>query len=98
MRRLLAALLTPGAGAVAVAVLFLIVPTVAASGGDPDRHSLAVLSLPIAVALLAMRLLVDRWSLRRYRRLQAAADPVQIAGWSLPLAVGVLGLATLITA
>jgi Ca2+:H+ antiporter len=35
---------------------------------------------------------------RRQRRIQAAADPVEIEGWSLELAVGVLALATLITA
>jgi Ca2+:H+ antiporter len=83
---------------VAVAVLLLLIPSVAASGGNPDRHSLAVLSLPFAVALLAVRILVNRRSLRRLRRLQAAADPVQITGWSLRLATGVLALATLITA
>jgi Ca2+:H+ antiporter len=85
-------------GTVAVAVLLLLIPSLAASGGDPDRHSLAVLSLPFAVALLAVRILVNSWSLRRHRRLRAASDPVQIAGWSLRLAVTVLAVATLITA
>jgi Ca2+:H+ antiporter len=85
-------------GTVAVAVLLLLIPTVAASGGDPDRHSLVVLSLPVAVALLAVRILVSRRSLRRNRRLQAEADPVQIDGWSLRLAVSVLAAATLVTA
>jgi Ca2+:H+ antiporter len=85
-------------GTIAVAVLLLFIPAVAASGGNPDRHSLAVLSLPFAVALLGVRILVNRKALRRQRRLQAAADPVQIAGWSLRLAVGVLAIATLITA
>jgi Ca2+:H+ antiporter len=85
-------------GTVGVAVLLLIVPSMAASGGNPDRHSLAVVSLPFAVALLAVRILVNRRSIRRARRLQAAADPVEIAGWSLRLAVAVLALATLVTA
>jgi Ca2+:H+ antiporter len=85
-------------GTVAVAVLLLLVPAVAASGGNPDRHSLALLSLPFAVALLAVRILVNRWSFRRHRRLRAAADPVESTGWSLRLAVSVLGIATLITA
>lgn len=83
---------------VAVAVLLLLIPSVAAFGGNPDRHSLAVLSLPFAVALLAVRIVVNRRSLRRHRRIQAAADPVEIAGWSLRLAVGVLAVATLVTA
>jgi Ca2+:H+ antiporter len=85
-------------GTVAVAVLLLLIPAAAAFGGDPDRHSLAVLSLPVAVALLAVRILVNRRSLRRLRRLQAAADPIQIAGWPLRLAVEVLAVATLVTA
>jgi Ca2+:H+ antiporter len=83
---------------IGVAVLLLIIPAMAASEGNPDRHSLAVLSLPFAVVLLAVRILVNRRSLRRQRRLQAAADPVEIAGWSLRLAVAVLAIATLITA
>ena len=57
-----------------------------------------MLSLPVAVALLTVRILVNRWSLRRHRRIQAAADPVQTGGWSLRFAVGVLALATLVTA
>jgi Ca2+:H+ antiporter len=85
-------------GTVAVAALLLVVPAVAASGGDPDRHSLAVLSVPVAVALLAVRVLVNSWSLRRHRRIQAVADPAPVEGWSLRLAVGVLAAATLITA
>jgi Ca2+:H+ antiporter len=85
-------------GTVAIAVLLLLVPALAGFGGNPDRHSLAVLSIPFAVALLAVRLLVNRRSLRRQRRLQAAADPVQVSGWPLRLAVGVLAIATVITA
>jgi Ca2+:H+ antiporter len=85
-------------GTVAVAVLLLLIPAVAASGGSPDRHSLAVLSLPVAVALLAVRTVVDRWSLRRHRRIRAAADPGPVAGWSLRRALSVLAVATLITA
>jgi Ca2+:H+ antiporter len=83
---------------IAVAVLLLLTPTLAASGGSPDRRSMAVLSLPFAVALLATRLVVNRWSVRRNRRIQAAADPVEIDGWSLRAALAVLAIATLVTA
>jgi Ca2+:H+ antiporter len=85
-------------GTVAAAVVILLIPAAVASGGDPDRHSLAMLSLPVAVALLAVRIPVNRRSLRRHRRLQADADPVQPAGWSLRDAVGMLAVATVITA
>jgi Ca2+:H+ antiporter len=84
-------------GTVAVAVLILLIPALAASGGDRDRHALAVLSVPCAVMLLAVRIVVNRRSLKRQRRLQVAADPVEISGWSLRRAVTVLGVATLIT-
>ncbi|HEY1594316.1 MAG TPA: hypothetical protein VGF74_02885 [Thermoleophilaceae bacterium] len=85
-------------GTIAVAVLLLLVPALAASGGSPDRRSLAVLSLPFAVALLATRLVVNRWSVRRHRRLQAAADPLEVDGWSLRAALAVLAITTLTTA
>jgi Ca2+:H+ antiporter len=85
-------------GTVGAAVLLLLIPALAASGGSPDRHSLAVLSLPVAVALLAVRILVNSWSFRRHRRIQAAAAPVEVAGWPLRIAVSVLAVATLVTA
>jgi Ca2+:H+ antiporter len=85
-------------GTVAAAVLLLVIPAVAASSGDPDRHSLALLSIPVAVALLSVRILVNSWSFRRHRRIQAAADPVEVPGWSLRRAVSVLAVATVITA
>ena len=85
-------------GTVAAAVLLLLIPALAGSGGNPDRHALAVLSLPFAVALLAVRMVVNSWSFRRHRRLQAAADPVEGPGWSLRRAISVLAVATVITA
>ena len=81
-------------GLVAFAGLIVLVPSVAGFHGDPNRHSLAVLSLPFAVVLLLVRLTVTRYSLRRQRRL---AEP-GTGGWPLRVAIGVLGLATLITA
>jgi Ca2+:H+ antiporter len=85
-------------GTVAVAVLLLLIPALAVSGGNPDRHSLAVLSVPVAIALLAVRIVVNTRSIRRNRRVRAAAAPVEIEGWSLRLAVGVLAATTLVTA
>jgi Ca2+:H+ antiporter len=85
-------------GTVAAAVLFLLAPALAVSGGNPDRHSLAVLSVPFAIGLLVVRIAVSRRSVQRHRRLQTAADPVEIGGWSMHLALAVLAVATLITA
>jgi Ca2+:H+ antiporter len=85
-------------GTIAAAVLLLLTPALVASGGSPDRRSMAVLSIPFAVALLATRLVVNRRSVRRNRRIQAAVDPVEIDGWSLRAALAVLAIATVVTA
>jgi Ca2+:H+ antiporter len=85
-------------GTVAVALLFLLVPALAASGGNPDRHSLAVLSVPFAIGLLAVRAGVNRRAIQRLRRIQAAADPVELDGWPMHLALAVLAVATVIAA
>lgn len=85
-------------GLVSLAALLVFVPSALASGGSPDRRSLAELSVPIAVALLSVRVFANLWSLRRHRRLQATAGPADVASWSLPFALGVLAAATLITA
>jgi len=84
-------------GTVLLAVLVLLVAAVPGFHGDPDRHSLAVLSPPLAIGLLSVRIAVNRRSLRRQRRIQAAA-PVPTGGWSLRLALVVLGAATVSTA
>jgi Ca2+:H+ antiporter len=81
-------------GLVAFAGLVVLVPAVAGFHGDPNRHSLAVLSLPFAVVLLVVRVIVNRYALRRQRRLAEPGD----GGWPLRVAIGVLGLATLVTA
>jgi Ca2+:H+ antiporter len=84
-------------GTVLLAVFLLLVPSVPGFHGDPDRDSLAALSLPIAIGLLVARIAINRRSLRRSRRLQAAvAAPRE--GWSLRLAIVVLTAATVATA
>jgi Ca2+/H+ antiporter len=57
------------------ALLLLLVPAVPGFHGNPDRHSLAELSLPIAIALLLVRIVVNRRSLRRHRRMSASVAP-----------------------
>jgi len=65
--------------------------------GDPDRRSLAALSLPVAVLLLAVGVIVTRYALRRQWQLFRPAEP-EGTGWSLPAALVVLGAATIATA
>jgi Ca2+:H+ antiporter len=62
-------------GLIAFVILVLLIPAAPGLHGDPDRRALAELSLPVAVALLIVRLLVNRRALRRQRALQRAAEP-----------------------
>ena len=67
-------------------------------GGDPERHSLALLSIIPSVVLLAIYVVVTYLSLRRHRQLHVSDEPSEMAAWSLRLSLGVLGLATVVTA
>jgi Ca2+:H+ antiporter len=82
-----------------VGLTTLVVLLAAAPGfhGDPDRRSLAELSLPLAALLLIVRVTVTRYALRRQRRLHSPAD-LETAGWPLTAALAVLGVATVMTA
>jgi Ca2+:H+ antiporter len=83
-------------GLVGVAVLVLVAPVVVGYTGPPERHTAVLVSIPISVALLALYLTVTGRNLHRHRRLQRA-DPSEHA-WPLPLALGVLAVATVATA
>jgi len=85
-------------GLVALATLLVLVTSVPSFHGDPDRRSLAELSLPVAVVLLVIRIAVNRYALRRQRALQEAAEPTGSAAWPLRFSLVVLGLATVVTA
>jgi Ca2+:H+ antiporter len=81
-------------GLVALAVLLLLIPSIPGWHGNPDRHSLAALSIGPAVALFVVYLVVTIRGLRR----QPAHDAGDAAGWSLPASLAVLGAATVATA
>jgi Ca2+:H+ antiporter len=83
---------------IASVTLLLIVPAVPGFHGNPDRRSLAYLSLAIGVAILLARLVVNLYVFRRQRELRAGSEPEEAEGWSLRTALLVLGLATVITA
>jgi Ca2+:H+ antiporter len=77
-------------------VLFLIV-AIPGWEGDPDRSSLADLTIPVSVALLVVYLVATWYSLRRHRTLHVASDE-EIQGWSFRSSLLVLGVATVATA
>jgi Ca2+:H+ antiporter len=86
-------------GTVSLATVVLFIAAAPGFHGDPDRHSLAVLSLPLAIGLLAVRIAVNTRLLRRQRRTQAAAaTAVPADSWSFRRALIVLGVATVLTA
>ncbi len=86
-------------GLVAVAVLILLIPSIPAWHGDPDRHSLALLTVPVCVALLVLYGVATWFSLRRHYRLHVEAETTAgRAAWSLKTALAVLAAATVATA
>ena len=81
-------------GLVAVAVVLLLIPSIPGWHGNPDRHSLTLLSIGPAVALLVLYLVVTTIGVRR----RAVHDASGATGWSLPLSLAALGAATAATA
>ncbi len=78
------------------AVLAFLVPAVPAFHGDPDRHSLALLTIPVAIFLLGLYVALTIRNLRRHRA--AHREAAREEAWSLPRALVALGLATALTA
>jgi Ca2+:H+ antiporter len=79
-------------GMVALASLFVLVASVPGFHGDPERRSLAELSLPVAAVLLLLRIAVNRYALRRQRALREGSEPAGEAGISLASSAQVAGL------
>jgi Ca2+:H+ antiporter len=82
-------------GLVFAAVLLLLIPSIPGWDGDPNRHSLELLSIGPAAALLALYLIVTITGLRRLGPHEAAMAP---GAWSLPVSLVVLGITTVATA
>ena len=83
---------------VAFAALLFLIPAVPGWSGDPDRHSLAVLSVPVSIVLLIVYVGVTWLSLRRHRQQHISDESQAMAAWSLPTSLLVLGGATVVTA
>jgi Ca2+:H+ antiporter len=76
------------------AVLLLLIPSIPGFTGDPNRHSLALLSIGPAVVLLVLYLVVTITGLRQ----RPAHEQALAGGWSLTVSLVALGLATGATA
>jgi Ca2+:H+ antiporter len=84
-------------GAIAVAVLLFLIPSVPSWDGDPDRHLIVQLSVPVSIALLVVYVVVTLYSLRRHREMHIASDE-EVEAWTFRKALVVLGAATVVTA
>ena len=68
------------------AALLLLIVAIPSWDGDPERHSLAVASLPVSIVLLVAYVGVTWYSLRRHRELHHTSDdPAHMEAWSLRL-------------
>ncbi len=77
-------------------VALFLVPSIPGWHGSPDRHTLYLVSLPVAAVLLGFYIVVTWRNLRRHRDAHVAeAHP---GAWSLPTALWVLAAATVATA
>jgi Ca2+:H+ antiporter len=84
-------------GLIGVSLALFLIPAIPGWHGDPNRHPLAVASLPVAAALLVLYLIVTWRSLRRHAELHAGEDDA-VQAWSLRVALAVLAAATAATA
>jgi Ca2+:H+ antiporter len=78
-----------------VAVVLLLIPSIPGWHGDPNRHSLALLSIGPAIALLLIYLVVTVRGLRDRPPHEPSDEP---SAWSLPVALVVLAITTVATA
>jgi Ca2+:H+ antiporter len=83
-------------GLVGLAVLLFLIPSIPGWNGDPDRHSLAILTTPVAIGLLLVYVVVQTRSLRRHRQAHVAESAE--GAWRLSTALVALALATGATA
>ncbi len=83
-------------GTVLAAVLLFLIPSVPGWHGNPERHTLYLLTLPVAGVLLAVYLVITFHNLRRHRAAHTAAPGEE--AWALKHALAVLAAATVATA
>ena len=81
---------------VAAAVVLFAAPVAVGYTGPPERHAAVLVSIPVALVLLLLYLVVTTANLRRHKQLPKR-EP-EAGAWSFPLALTLLAGATLLTA
>ena len=83
---------------VAFATVLFLIPSIPGWEGDPDRRSLAVVSVPVSIVLLLVYVVVTWYALRRHRSLHVSDEAAMMRAWSLRFSLAVLSAATVVTA
>ena len=83
---------------VGFAVVLFLIPSIPGWDGDPDRHSLAVVSVPVSIVLLLVYVGVTWYTLRRHSLMHVSDEAAVMAAWSLRRSLAVLAAATVVTA
>ena len=84
-------------GMIAIAIALFLIPSVVSWDDGADAHSVVVLSVPVAIALLIVYVAVTIYTLRRHHIVQVASDD-EIDAWSFKAALAALAVATVVTA
>jgi Ca2+:H+ antiporter len=84
-------------GLLAFATVLFLIPSIPSWDGDPDRDSLAGLTVPVSIVLLVVYVAVTWLLLRRHSAIHVASGE-EIEAWSLSTALVALALATVATA
>jgi Ca2+:H+ antiporter len=84
-------------GIVAIACGAFLIPSIPGWNGGHTTHGLYLLTLPVAILLLALYLSITIYNLRRHAAEHGEAE-ASAAAWSMRTALVVLGIATVATA
>jgi Ca2+:H+ antiporter len=82
---------------IALSIGLLLIPAVMGLSGDPERHSIAIASIPVSIALLVIYIGVTWFALRRHHKLHVSSDE-EVKAWTLKTSLIVLAVATVVTA
>ncbi len=84
-------------GLVALAIVLFLIPSIPSWSGNPEAQRIVDLSVPVAIALLVVYVVVTVYSLHKHRIVHLASDDA-IEGWSFRRSLAALGVATVVTA